>query len=76
MAKAQAMTVLSTQAPIQILQRRRSADLASLRSVYGELSRSRRSHGAGAAEPPRPTLAMLCIQKLLALDCIQISYVL
>ncbi|WP_211455564.1 hypothetical protein [Comamonas brasiliensis] len=32
MAKAQAMTVLSTQAPIQNLQRRRSADLASLRS--------------------------------------------
>lgn len=39
MATARAMTVLSTQWPIlgtQILQRRRSADLASLRSVYGE----------------------------------------
>ncbi|KOC23336.1 hypothetical protein GL58_05930 [Comamonas testosteroni] len=40
MATAWAMTVLSTQAPIlgkQILLRRRSADLASLCSVYGEL---------------------------------------
>jgi hypothetical protein len=39
MATALAMTVLSTQAPIlgkQILLRRRSADLASLCSVYGE----------------------------------------
>jgi len=76
MAKAQAMTVLSTQAPIQILQRRRSADLASLRSVYGELVPElekpwRRRCRAAAASP-----AMLCIQKLLALDCIQISYVL
>ncbi|MGU3629244.1 hypothetical protein [Comamonas sp. C24C] len=74
MAMAQAVTALSTQAPIQILQRRRSTDLASLRSVYGELSRSWRSHGAGAAESQQPTLAMLFIQKLLALDCIQISY--
>lgn len=41
MATARAMTVLSTQAPIlgkQILLRRRSADLASLCSVYGELA--------------------------------------
>ncbi|BDR08000.1 hypothetical protein CTR2_R13380 [Comamonas thiooxydans] len=39
MATARAMTVLSTQWSIlgtQILQRRRSADLASLRSVYDE----------------------------------------
>lgn len=76
MATAQAVTALSTQAPIQILQRRRSADLASLRPVYGELARSWRSHGAGAAQPQRSTPVMLCIQKLLALDCIQISYIL
>jgi len=39
MATARAMTVLSTQSPIlgkQILLRRRSADLASLCSVYGK----------------------------------------
>ncbi|KGG81686.1 hypothetical protein P609_23575 [Comamonas thiooxydans] len=83
MATARAMTVLSTQSPIlgkQILLRRRSADLASLCLVYGEpvvwctaLVRSRRSHGAGAATQQQPAAAMLCIQKLLAPDCIRIS---
>jgi hypothetical protein len=74
MATARAMTVLSTQAPIlgkQILLRRRSADLASLCSVYGEPACRRRSHGAGAAGRNGRRLSMLCIQKLLALYCIR-----
>ncbi|KGH10682.1 hypothetical protein P608_03595 [Comamonas thiooxydans] len=54
MATARAMTVLSTQAPIlgkRILLRRRSADLASLCSVYGEPVVWR---AALAPEPEKP----------------------